>query len=194
MARYGRKIPIKLACDASSYGVGAVLSHVYPDNTEKPIAFASRTLNKSEKHYSQMDKEALAIIFGVKKFNQYLFGRKFVLTTDNKALSHILDRNAPLAPLAASRLVRWHLTLSMYNYDIELKSTKNHLNADMLSRLPLPCSADEVSVNAINLFQIDILPLSGEQLQQATLEDRILCPILNYLSSENRPPQKNIPN
>ena len=69
---YNKDLPLKLACDASSYGVGAILSHVFPDKSEKPIAYASRTLNKSEKNYSQLDKEALSIMFGIKKFHQYL--------------------------------------------------------------------------------------------------------------------------
>ena len=93
-------------------------------------------MSKSEQNYSQLDKEALSIMFGIKKFNQYLFGRKFILVTDNKALKHILDPNTPLSPLAASRLVRWHLTLALYDYDIEFKSTQQHANADMLSRYP----------------------------------------------------------
>ena len=71
---YEKQLPIRLACDASSYGVGAVLWHVNPDNYEKPIAFASRRLNNSEMNYSQLDKGALAIIFGVGKFRQYVFG------------------------------------------------------------------------------------------------------------------------
>ena len=80
-----------LANDASSYGVGAVLSHVLPDNSERRVAFASRTLNEHEKRYSQLDKEGASIIFGRNKFNQYAFGRKFTLSTDNKALKHIFD-------------------------------------------------------------------------------------------------------
>ena len=194
LSLYDRTLPIKLSCDASSYGIGAVLSHVYPDSSEKPIAFASRTLTKSENNYSQLDKEALAIMFGVKKFNQYLFGRKFILTTDNKALSHIFNRNAPLPPLAAARLVRWQLTLTTYDYDIELKSTKTHCNADMLSRLPLPSTKDAVSVNAINMFQIDLLSISTEQMLKATLGDRVLGLELKYLFSGTWPNEKDISN
>ena len=55
---YNRNLPVKLDCDASTYGIGAVLSHAYPNGEEKPVAFASRTLNKNEQNYSQLDKEA----------------------------------------------------------------------------------------------------------------------------------------
>ena len=62
LVHYDPKLPVRLATDASAYGVGAVLSHIMPDGTEKPIFFASKSLSKSQENYSQIDKEALAIV------------------------------------------------------------------------------------------------------------------------------------
>ena len=67
LVHYDIKKPIKLACDASPYRVGVVILHIMHDGTEKPVAFASRSLTKAEKGYAQLEKEALSLIFGVKK-------------------------------------------------------------------------------------------------------------------------------
>jgi len=71
---YNPHLELIVASDASPFGVEAVLSHKMSDRSEKSIAFASRTLNESEKNYSQIDEEALALVFAIKYFHQFVYG------------------------------------------------------------------------------------------------------------------------
>ena len=144
LVHYDITLPIKLACDALAYGVGAVISHVIPDSSERPVAYASRSLSSAEKNYSQMEREALGIIFGVKKFHKFLYGRSFTLVTDHKPLVTILSPTSPIPTLAAARLQRWALSLSAYRYTVQFRPTAKHGNADGLSRLPLSTKHSEV--------------------------------------------------
>ena len=178
LAHYDTTLPIKLAADASAYGVGAVISHVYRDGSERPVAFASRTLTSSEHNYAQIEKEALALVYGVKYFHQYLYGRCFTLITDHKPLMTILGPKTGVPSLAAARLQRWALLLSPYCYDIKYKPTKEHSNADGLSRLPLPQterSNARIGDDVFNVAQIDSLPVTSTRLGQATRRDRVLA-------------------
>ena len=106
--------PLIVACDASQYGHGAVLSHKMDNDKERPVAFASRTLKPAEKKYSQLEKEGLAIIFAVNKFHRYIYGRHFIIESDHKPLSFLFSELKGIPVLASSRIQRWSLTLSAY--------------------------------------------------------------------------------
>ena len=71
LARFDASVPIGIACNASNVGIGATLFHRYPDGSERPIANVLKTLSKSQRNYSQMQKEALAIIFALKNFTSF---------------------------------------------------------------------------------------------------------------------------
>ena len=132
-------LPIQMAADGSAYEVGAVISHTFPDGMKTPTAFASCTLRVSEKNYAQLETEALLLVYGVRKFHQYLYGRRFTLITDYM-LTTILGhkKGIHVLSLAAAHLQCWAILLSAYDYAIQYKSTNNHCNAESLSGLPLP--------------------------------------------------------
>ena len=152
LVHYDPSLPVALEIDASQYGIGAVILHCFQNADEKPIAHVSRSLNSSEKNYSQIEREGLAIIVGVTKYYMYLFGCKFTLQTDHKRLLKIFAPDSATPVLAAARLQRWSLLLSSYQYEIESKSSVEVANADALSRLPLKYKKD-ASVEE-NIFHV----------------------------------------
>ena len=124
---YGEKRTWVLACDTSPYGVEAVISHEMDDGEERPIAFASRILTKSERNYSQIEKEALGIVFGVRKLHKCLYGRTFHLLTDYKPLVTIFGPKRAVPSLAAARMERWAVIHQAYKTKLNTTRRLNML-------------------------------------------------------------------
>lgn len=123
--------PFVVTTDASNFAIGAVLSQG-PIGSDKPISYASRTLDAAECNLSTTEKEMLAIIWSVDYFRPYLYGNKFTLVTDHRPLTWLYNVQKP-----HSKLIRWRLKLSEYQYDIVYKPGKINANADALSRNPV---------------------------------------------------------
>ena len=133
---YNPELQIALETDASSMGLGAVLLQKHADGW-RPVQFASRTLNAAERNYSQIEREALSVIFGCERFKQYLLGSKFIIRNDHKPLTKILSGNSGIPNHCSARLKRWALRLSQFSYDFHYIKGSDNVNSDFLSRMPL---------------------------------------------------------
>ncbi|CAB3379846.1 Hypothetical predicted protein [Cloeon dipterum] len=160
LAFYDESLPVVVACDGSRNGIGAVLSHETKDG-EIPVEI-----------------EALAVVWAVKKFRQFLWGRKFTLITDHKPLIGIFGEGKGVNEDLPTKLKRYCLFLRDFDYHIVYKPGKQHGNADVLSRLPLPDEDGEeeelevadCKIAFLECFQHDDI-MSLAQLKQETEKD-----------------------
>jgi hypothetical protein len=176
LVHYQPSLPITLTCDASPRGVSAVMSHIMPNGSERPIMYASRSLSIAERNYSQNDREGLAVVFGVKKFHKFLYGLHFTIKTDNKPLIGLFGENKQIPEHASPRIQRWVVLLQGYDYTMVHIPGVNNV-ADAFSRLPLPEKPRNVPIPAdiSMLFSlVDNTPITSTIIANETqLDERL---------------------
>ena len=164
---------------------------------ERPIANASKTLTTTQWGYSQIQKGALAIVFALRKFHQFLYGRLFILITDHKPLLALFGSTKATPALAANRLACWALILGQYHNTIEYRKSVEHGNADALSRLPEgpevtfdaeEGEADVDMVCTIKTISLQLNPMDQEVLAKESSKDPVIARVMRY-TREGRPPQ-----
>lgn len=197
-------LPFELHIDASSRGLGAVL-YQKQDNLKRVISYASRGLSKTERHYPAHKLEYLCLKWAVsEKFNDYLYGRKFTVFTDNNPLTYVLTS----AKLDATGH-RWLAALSSFNFDIVNRPAKSNADADSLSRHP--SLTDKMSVDSVQAVchgtqtqpYIETLCMNnsvindidfGQELGQHTVSDlrqaQLNDPVLGYWIQQVRNKRK----
>jgi len=181
--------PFNLTTDASGHAIGGILSQG-KIGKDLPIAYVSRVLNKAEQNYSTIEKECLAIIYCTKHFRPYLYGRKFIITTDHKPLVWLHSIKDP-----SSRLWKWRTKLAEYDYDIHYKKGSLNNNADALSRNP----PSTITLPLISMpFKLKLTTPDKSLLPLLHESNIIGEPILDLASqnsntSMNQPPSINEP-
>lgn len=198
LTHFDPSLPITVSADASGYGLGAVIMHNFPDGSVKAIQHAARSLSETEKKYAQIEKEALALVFAVRKFHKFIYGRKFVLNTDHKPLITIFKPGNGISAHSANRLQRWGLVLVNYDFEICYVGTKNFGEADALSRLidarrTCPLEEDTIIANinkevSINFFETaNRIPTTAAKVKEATKRDPRLKAAMKYTISGQWP-------
>lgn len=193
LTHYDPSKPLVVAADASSYGIGATLLHRLSDGTLRPIMHASSSFNDAERNYPQVEREALALVFAVKKFHAYIYGRQFELHTDHKPLLAIFGSKTGVPVHTANRLRRYALTLLGYDFTIRYVDGANFAYADFVSRLidshAKPGAEDiviaeiRIESNSDEETAIDTatsLPILFTELQKATAESVPLQKVIKF--------------
>ena len=160
----------QLATDASNDAKGMVLGQKQ-NGREVVIAYAGRKLNPAERNYSVTEREALAVIEGVKQFQHYVYGRQFTVLTDHSAVHWLMNIKEPTGCLAC-----WVLLLQQQDFTIQHRSGPTNGNADALSRRPYAVVA-----------ALDQPGVQVDHVRDAQRRDHTLADIISYLEKESLP-------
>ena len=186
LSRFDSGASLIVEVDASPVGVGAVLLQKHKNNEVSTLFFASRKLSDTEQRYSQIDREALSIVFAINKFEKFLLGRKFVLRTDHRPLTHIFNPSSTISKTSNARLVRWSLLLSSFDYQIEFIAGNRNNQADFLSRLPIHDDSVKFSIpiEFVNLINsIEDISLDISNLKLAAHKDSVLNTVKEFVKN-----------
>ena len=165
-------LPFHLYVDASQTGIGLTLGQIV-EGREVAIAYAGRDFNQAERNYSATEREALAVIDGIKRFQPYLYGQKFTIHTDHNALKWLMSIQDP-----TGRVARWSLLIQQFDFDIVHRPGKSNGNADGLSRR---------SYGTINLNALDSAGLQTSRIFEFQRKDQDLSDIISYLEHDSLP-------
>ncbi|CAF1082211.1 unnamed protein product [Brachionus calyciflorus] len=185
LSYYNSKWITKLVVDASPVGLGAILMQYNPNDSDdiRIVAYASRSLTDVERRYAQIEKECLAIVWGCEKFHIYLYGRFFIIKTDNKALEYIFKRSGRKTPL---RIERWTIRLNEYDFKVEHTPGKSN-PADYLSRKPIVSDSVINQVANVELYVNYIFEqnipaaVTQEQVIEETRKDEVLQELIRRI-------------
>ena len=163
----------RLSTDASNIGISAILSQI--DETGKElyvIGYRSRTLRGAETNYSTIEKEMLAIVFGLQKFDYYLMGspNAFEIVTDHQPLCHLPTTKDPYG-----RIGRWALLLQSYNYKIRHLPGQQNVVADVLSRF-FPEGDAKGNTDDIQLILQELAFVNVIRMEDSLSDNEVLFP------------------
>ena len=179
LASYDLNKPTTLTTDASEKAIGGVLTQ-----NDKPVIFVSRVLTKSEQRYSNIEKEALAVVWSILRLKQLLLGRHFSLITDHKPLVQIYG-GPRLPKVASNRLTRWSILLQRFNFTIEHKPGSEITHADALTRLQLRSDESDEEDLVINNVEANMSDEWNLSLQEASKHDDLAQSIIHRVHSGN---------
>ena len=175
-------LPTAIECDGSSVGVGVCLMQKYSDGWY-PVQYGSRTLNQAERRYSQIEREALSIVYGCEKFRKFLLGGKFTVFNDHSPLKKLFGSTSRIPDNCSARLTRWALRLSQFNFDVQYIKGVDAKNSDFGSRLPLQDTVDLDEPYEI-IFAVECLnklPITCNDVMVHTNNDKNLAKLKKYI-------------
>lgn len=186
LAYYDPNQQLEIQVDSSKDGLGVVLLQ-----NGQPIEFASRTLTEPEQRWAQIEKEMLAVVYGLERFDQYTYGRKVQVITDHKPLENIMKKPLCQAPRRLQGLL---MRSNRYDFDLKWMQGSSLVIADTLSRAALQCVTSETEpITDSYLPDCMLERIRMETSEDKTLQDLSECIINGWPTTKSDVPENLAP-